>query len=107
MENYDGDDFEMEIITGLENQKRLLDVWASEHKLCYRIVDATELVDPVDPILRNRVTRSGIPLWSTWDPVHLVGEAYEELAYAVLTASDGDSGEGSDRTATKERGLKR
>jgi hypothetical protein len=96
VENYDSDDFEMEIINGLEHQKRLLDVWAGEHHLCYRIVDATELVDPVDPILRNRVTRSGIPLWSTWDPVHLVGEAYEELVYAVLSASDGDSGDGSD-----------
>jgi hypothetical protein len=65
VENYDGDDFESEIISGIESQKRLLDFWASEHQLSYRIVDATELVDPVDPILRNRVTRSGIPLWST------------------------------------------
>jgi hypothetical protein len=95
VENYDNDDFETEIINGLEQQKRLLDVWAAEHKLCYRIVDATELVDPVEPILRNRVTRTGIPLWSMWDPVHLAEEAYGELAYAILDACEGD-GDGPD-----------
>jgi hypothetical protein len=104
VENYDSDDFEIKIINGPEHQKRLLDVWAAEHQLCYRIVDATELVDPVEPILRNRVTRSGIPLWSTWDPVHLVGEAYEELAYAILSASDGDSGDGSDDVSCSSGG---
>ncbi len=94
--NYDSDDFETEIINGLEQQKRLLDVWAAEHQLCYRIVDATELVDPVEPILRNRVMRTGIPLWSIWDPVHLVEEAYGELACAILNACDGDGDRSDD-----------
>ncbi len=105
VENYNSDDFEIEIINGLEQQKRLLDVWAAEHQLCYRIVDATELVDPVEPILRNRVTRTGIPLWSTWDPVHLVEEAYEELAYAILNACDDDSGDGSDDVSCSSGGY--
>jgi hypothetical protein len=105
VENYNSDDFEIKIINGLEQQKRLLDVWAAEHQLSYRIVDATELVDPVEPILRNRVTRTGIPLWSTWDPVHLVEEAYEELAYAILSACDGDSGDGSDDVSCSSGGY--
>jgi hypothetical protein len=105
VENYDSDDFETEIINGLEQQKRLLELWASEHHLNYKIIDATELVDPVEPILRNRVTRSGIPLWSTWDPVHLVEEAYEELAYAILNARDGDSGDGSDNASCSSGGC--
>jgi hypothetical protein len=104
VENYDGDDFESEIISGIESKKRLLDFWASEHQLSYRIVDATELVDPVDPILRNRVTRSGIPLRSTWDPVHLVREAYEELADAIATVDD-DSGDGSDSVSNSSLGA--
>jgi hypothetical protein len=45
-----------------------------------------ELVDPAEPILRNRMTREGIPLWSPWDLVHLAPEAYQELADAVATA---------------------
>jgi hypothetical protein len=105
VENYDSDDFITEIINGLEQQKRLLEVWASEHQLNYKIVDATELVDPIEPILRNRVTRSGIPLWSTWDPVHLVEEAYEELAYAILNARDGDIGDGSDSALCSSGGY--
>jgi hypothetical protein len=104
VKNYDNDDFETEIINGLEQQKRLLDVWAAEHQLCYRIVDATELVDPVEPILRNRVTRTGIPLWSMWDPVHLAEEAYGELAYAILNACDGD-GNGPDDVSCSSGGY--
>jgi hypothetical protein len=105
VENYDSDDFESEIIIGLEQQKRLLEIWAAEHQLNYKIIDATELVDPVEPILRNRVTRSGIPLWSTWDPVHLVAEAYEEMAYAILNAGDDDAGGGSDSASCSSGGL--
>jgi hypothetical protein len=104
VENYDNDDFETEIINGLEQQKRLLDVWAAEHQLCYRIVDVTELVDPVEPILRNRVTRTGIPLWSMWDPVHLADEAYGELSYAILNACDGD-GDGPDDASCSSGGY--
>jgi hypothetical protein len=105
VDNYDNDDFETEVINGLEQQKRLLDVWASEHKMCYRIIDATELVDPVEQILRNRVTRSGIPLWSMWDPVHLVEEAYEELANAVQNGGDDGDGGGPDDASCSSGGL--
>jgi hypothetical protein len=105
VDNYDNDDFETEVINGLEQQKRLLDVWASEHKMCYRIIDATELVDPVEQILRNRVTRTGIPLWSMWDPVHLAEEAYGELAYAVHSGCDDGDGGGPDDASCSSGGL--
>jgi hypothetical protein len=84
--NYNCDDFEFEIVSGIETHKRLLESWAHEHSMNYVLVDATELADPPEPILRNRTTREGIPLWSNWDPVHLAPEAYRELAEAVLTA---------------------
>jgi hypothetical protein len=84
LENYENDDFESEIIAGMELHKKLLEGWAMEHNLNYGIVDATELVDSVEPVLRNRVTNGGIPLWTVWDPVHLVDEAYKEMAEAIL-----------------------
>ncbi len=68
-ENYKCDDFEFEIVSGIESHKRLLESWAHEHSLNYVLVDSTELADPAEPILRNRTTREGIPLWSNWDPV--------------------------------------
>jgi hypothetical protein len=55
-----------------------------EHNLNNRIIDATELAEPVEPILGNRMTRSGIPLWASHDLVHLRPEAYPELADALL-----------------------
>ncbi len=87
VENYENDDFESDIIAGIEMHKKLLDWWAMEHNLNFGIVDATELVDPVEPVLRNRVTHGGIPLWTVWDPVHLVDEAYKEMAEAILMPS--------------------
>jgi hypothetical protein len=105
VENYDSDEFETEIINGLDQQKRLLDIWAAEHQMCYRIVDATELAEPVEPILRNRVTRTGIPLWSMWDPVHLAEEAYGELAYAILNAGDDGDGGGPDDASGSSGGF--
>jgi hypothetical protein len=64
--------------------KKLLEGWALEHNLNFGMVDATELVDPVEPVLRNRLTHGGIPLWTMWDPVHLVDEAYQEMAEGIL-----------------------
>jgi hypothetical protein len=91
MENYNCDDFEFEIVSGIETHKRLLESWSHEHSMNYILVDATELADPAEPILRNRTTREGIPLWSNWDLVHLAPEAYWELADAVLTAGVADT----------------
>jgi hypothetical protein len=72
---------------------------AHELSMNYIIVDATELVDPAEPILRNRRTRGGIPLWSNWDPVHLAPEAYQELADAVVTAGGADETDSASETA--------
>jgi hypothetical protein len=95
VENHNGDDFEFEIVSGTDMQNRLHEVWANGYQLRYRIIDTTELVDPVDPVLRNRLTRSGIPLWTPWDPVHLVHEAYQEMA-DIITAPDNSSGDDSE-----------
>ncbi len=56
VDNYNGEDFKFKIVTGIEMHKRLLEGWATELMLNYCLIDATELVDPVDPILRNRQT---------------------------------------------------
>jgi hypothetical protein len=98
IDNYNCDDFEFEIISGIETHKRLLETWGHELSLSYSVIDATELSDPAEPILRNRTTREGIPLWSDWDPVHLVPTAYRELAEAVLETSAADN---SDDTASE------
>ncbi len=56
-ENYNCNDFEFEIVSGIETHKRLLESWANDLSMNYVIVDATELADPAEPILRNRTTR--------------------------------------------------
>ncbi len=43
---------------------------------------------PVEPILRNRTSSGGIPLWAVGDPVHLSADAHREIAEALL---EGDS----------------
>ncbi len=50
-------------------------------------------MDPVDPVLRNRLTRSGIPLWTTWYPVYLVHDAYQEMADAILSPDNASVGD--------------
>jgi hypothetical protein len=101
-ENYNCDDFEFEIVSGIETHKRLLESWGHELSLSYTLIDATELSDPAEPILRNRTTREGIPLWSNWDPVHLAPAAYRELAEAVLVTSTADN---SDDTASESASV--
>jgi hypothetical protein len=95
VENYDSEDFEAEIIAGIEMHKKLLKGLAIEHNLNFGMIDTTELVDPVELVLRNRLTHGGIPLWTMWDPVHLVEEAYQEMAEAILLPGieDADSTE--------------
>jgi hypothetical protein len=87
-------------VSGIETHKRLLESWAHEHSMNYVLVDATELADPAEPILRNRTTPEGVPLWSNWDPVHLAPEAYRELADAVLTAGDADTSDTGSEAAS-------
>jgi hypothetical protein len=103
VDNYENDDFETDIIAGIELHKKLLEGWALEHNLNYGIIDATELGDSVEPILRNRVTSGGIPLWTVWDPVHLVDEAYKEMADVILmpASEDGDFTDHGSTTSTE------
>jgi hypothetical protein len=104
VENYDKEDFEGEIVSGIDMHGRLLELeaWAHEHKLNCGVMDPTELVDPVDPVLRNRLTRSGIPLWTPWEPVYLVQEAYQEMAEDVIRH---ESGNGSDSASLSTMGM--
>jgi hypothetical protein len=99
-ENFSCDDFELEIVSGIGTHKRLLESWAQEHSMNYVLVDVTELSDPAEPVLRNRTTREGVPLWSNWDPVHLAPEAYKELADYVLTAGEPDTSEAGSESAS-------
>ncbi len=99
-ENYNCDDFEFEFISGIETHKRLQESWAHDLSMNYAIVDATELADPAEPILRNRTTREGIPLWSNWDPVHLAPEAYRELAETVVAVGGVDMSDTGSKTAS-------
>jgi hypothetical protein len=80
--------------------KKILENWAIEHGINYRTFDATELAHPVEPILRNRTTNSGIPLWAPGDLVHLATDAYREMAEALLEGeSDLESEAGSANTS--------
>jgi hypothetical protein len=63
----------------------------------FRLVDATELVDPAEPILRNRRGYSAVvPMGS----VHLAPEAYQELEDAVATAGYTDESDSASESAS-------
>jgi hypothetical protein len=49
VENYDNDDVESEVLAGMEMQKELLENWADEQGLDYRILESMELAHPVEP----------------------------------------------------------
>jgi hypothetical protein len=100
VDNFNSDDFDTDILAGMETHKKILENWAIEHGINYRIFDATELAHPAETILRNRTTSSGIPLWTLGDPVHLAPEAYREIAEALLEGeSDMESEAGSVNTS--------
>jgi hypothetical protein len=88
VDNFNSEDFDSDILAGMETHKKILESWAIENGINYRIFDATELEHPAETILRNRTTSSGIPLWAPGDPVHLAPEAYREMAEVLL---EGDS----------------
>jgi hypothetical protein len=46
--------------------------WATAKGLEFSMMDPTAIVNPTEPLLRNRVTSSGgDSIWCTGDPVHL------------------------------------
>jgi hypothetical protein len=100
VDNFNSEDFDSEIMAGMDAHKKALENWAIDNGLNYRIFDATELAHPAETILRNRTTISGIPLWAPGDPVHLATEAYKEAAEALLEGeSDLESEAGSADTS--------
>jgi hypothetical protein len=98
IDNFNEPDIDEEIAVGLEGLKRLLQNWAVENNLTFELIDPTLLNDACDLGLKTRVTCSGLPLWSSHDPVHLTPEGYRDLALAItdnmMAYSDGDTGSG-------------
>jgi hypothetical protein len=78
----------------MELINRVLEGWWHENSLTYSIVDTTELVDLIEPLLSNRITHRRIPLWSA---VHLTRNAYRKLAEVII---DEGCGKGSDAGST-------
>ncbi len=68
VDNFNSEDFDSEILAGMDAHKKILENWAIDHGMSYRIFDATELAHPAETILRNRTTSSGIPLWTPGRP---------------------------------------
>jgi hypothetical protein len=59
VDNFNNEDFETDILAGMEMHKKILESWAIEHGINYRIIYATELAHPVETILRNRTASTG------------------------------------------------
>jgi hypothetical protein len=67
------DDFDNDVIAIQEEHKAHLAGWAAASVNNSAMLVATALVQPVEPVLRNRIfTSSGFPLWLQWDHVHFV-----------------------------------
>jgi hypothetical protein len=71
------------MVLGLEGVKKILQNWAIEHDLCFKIIDPTLLADPCDLGLRERTTSAGHRLWRQDDPVHLTADGYKDIAQAI------------------------
>ncbi len=67
IENFCIEDFECEVAAGVNTLQDVLE-GSAEHKRF--LMQQRELLH------RNRIMRSGIPLWSELDPIHLMHEAY-------------------------------
>jgi hypothetical protein len=52
-------------------------------------MDQTAIVNPTEPLLRNRVTSDGASIWCAGNLVHLSRDAYKDLAMAVQEAQEG------------------
>jgi hypothetical protein len=75
VDNFSEPDIDEEIAVGLEGLKRILRNWAVENNLTFKLIDPTMLNDACDLGIKTRVTCSGQPLWSGYDPVHLTPRA--------------------------------
>jgi hypothetical protein len=80
-DNYNREDFKSEISAGIGIHKRLLESWAHELNMNSRIVDATELVDPAEPILWN--VKICLPVLR-YRHVYLFGKTIFSIRYLVL-----------------------
>jgi hypothetical protein len=94
IENHSNVDFDEEISEYQEQHRRVLVGWATSKGLDFTVMDPTAIVNPTEPLLRNRTTSGGTSIWCTGDPVHLSQDAYRDLAMAVQEAHDGADAEG-------------
>jgi hypothetical protein len=91
IENHSSMDFDDEIVEYQEQHRRVLGGWATTRGLEFCIMDPTAIVNPTEPLLRNRVTSGGSSIWCAGDPVHLSREAYKDLVMLVYEAHEGTS----------------
>jgi hypothetical protein len=68
------------------------------------VMDPTAIVNPTEPLLRNRTTSGGASIWCTGDPVHLSRDAYKDLAMAVQEAHEGADMEGESASVSSGTG---
>jgi hypothetical protein len=108
VDNFEDSERDEEIVLGLEGVKKIMHSWAMEHDLIYDLIDPTQLSDPSDLGLRTRTTVAGHVLWRKDDPIHLMAEAYGDIAAAVRdTVLSGPAAESVSATGSDKDGRKR
>ncbi len=104
IENHSNADFDEEISEYQEQHRRVLVGWATARGLDFSVMDPTAIVNPTEPLLRNRTTSGGDSIWCSGDPVHLSRGAYEDLAMAVQEAHECSDEEGVSASHTSGSG---
>jgi hypothetical protein len=68
---------------------RLPGGWGTSINLNFDVLDATAVVGPVDPSLGGRLTSSGTSIRCEQDGVHLLRDAYKDVAAAITEIASG------------------
>jgi hypothetical protein len=63
IENHSNMDFDEEITEYQEQNRRVLVGWATTRGLDFSVMDPTAIVNPTEPLLRNRTTSGGTSIW--------------------------------------------
>jgi hypothetical protein len=74
IENFCIEDFECEVAAGVNTLQDVLEGWAEDKRF---------LMQQREPSQRDRITRSGIPLRSELDPIHLMHDAYSTARWPM------------------------
>jgi hypothetical protein len=65
---------------GVSQHTNTLEVWATSHGTCFRILEVTSLFGPPETPLRERTTMESEAAWMEDDPVYLTATAYADIA---------------------------